>query len=70
MLNDFVTEMLSTSKPEVTKVWTGGVQGSVAGKTFSLWFESQDKIRFKNFLEENSETPKGEENIVDSGLKK
>ena len=44
-----------TQNSQISKVWTGGVVGSVAGKKFSLWFESEDKIKFSNFFSENDE---------------
>jgi hypothetical protein len=66
-LNDFLTELLLATQPEVTSAWTGGVAGSVAGKRFSLWFESQDKIRFTNFREEANATSVGSDNAVGGG---
>ena len=44
----------------------GGVIGSVAGKKFSLWFESQEKMKFSNFYEETNLTS-AEDNVVDGG---
>ena len=55
-----------TKYSQISKVWTGGVVGSVAAKKFSLWFESEEKIKFTNFLDGNDET-REEDNTVGAG---
>ena len=47
--NDFVTEWLKTLPNAPSRLWTGGLKDSIAGKSFLVWHHSTNPVTFSTF---------------------